>query len=273
MNRPPFNATATETNLTNMSITVISSLIILVILTALIVSSISYHRQKTIAQQRKDIARLKKTAAELIPYRDFIAMADPEYELLCLLQKQIVVALAGVLEIVPSDEEIRAQVASENKTLKQYLEGIRQGAINQIMTSEDELKVAKQTLARLSKHLDISRNAGTLSAAQHQRLLRRTQALSALIEVASHEHQAQQCADKGDIVLYQTHLKQARDALKKSPVEDEEKNARIKALTETLNEVKRTNQIVALPAGAENKSGANNSAEAIEEIPPQNEAQ
>ncbi|TNC80655.1 MAG: hypothetical protein C9356_13130 [Oleiphilus sp.] len=230
-----------------MSITLISSIIIFIILAALIVSSISYNRQKAIAQQRKEIARHKKQAAEILPLRDFIATVDPEYELLMVLQKQLVLAMENVLEIVPMDAQTRALASSENQRLKQFKEGKRQTEIDQVMTTEEDLKISKQTLARISKHLDISRNAGHLSASVHQRLHRHTLALSLLIEVASHEHQAAQCADKGDIVLYQTHLKQAREALKKAPIDEEEKNTRIRVLTETLNEIKRTNRIVALP--------------------------
>ena len=230
-----------------MSFTYIAGIIASTIVIALIVSSVSYNRQKAIAQRRRMIAQHKKEAGEYRHFRDFILATDPEYPLLYFLQKRLVESLENALELVPQDNSIQTTVNSEQEKLRMYRDNTRHQAISQVMKTEDELNQSRRTLSQLSKAIEIQKNAGKLPLDQSEKLAQHIKSLSLFIEVASHEHQASTYASAGDIVMYQTHLKQARDALKKAPLESREKNQRIKAITAVLNEVKRTNKIVPLP--------------------------
>jgi hypothetical protein len=237
-----------------MSISLIAGFILLLIVGSLIVSSISYNRQKVITQQRKEVARHTKTADELGSYRNFLIKVDPDYEILTLLQRQLLGALEQILARVPDNNNIRQRAEAEKLCFQQFKQRQRDNALDPIMVSDDELSNSKKSLAAIAKHLDLSTNAGTMSPATHQKLIMHLKNLGLLIEVESHQHQAQLYADKGDVVLFQSHLKQARDALHKAPIESDKKNLRIRQLTEALTETKRTNKIVQLPPlGTENE--------------------
>jgi len=230
-----------------MSISLIAGFILLLIVGSLIVSSISYNRQKVIAQQRKEVARYTKTADELSGYCNFLLKVDPNYEILILLQRQLLGALEQILERVPDDNNIRQRAETEKLRFQQFKQRQRANDLEPIMISDEELSDTKRSLAAIAKHLDLSTNAGAMSPAAHQKLIIQLKNLGLLIEVESHQHQAQLYADNGDVVLFQSHLKQARDALHKAPIDSDKKNLRIRQLTEALTETKRTNKIVQLP--------------------------
>lgn len=230
-----------------MSISLIAGVIILLVICSLIVSSISYSRQKAIAQRRKEIARYKQTIEELSEYRNFLLKVDPDYDILTLLQKQLLHAVEQILDRVPDDQQMQRRTDVENALLQQIMQQQRNKPLAQVMESDEELSQAKKNLSSIAKHLDLSRNSGTLSPASHQNFTVHIKNIGLLIDVESHQHQAQLFAEQGDVVLYLTHLKQARDALRKAPIESEEKNHRIRQLTEVLNETKRTNKITPLP--------------------------
>jgi len=227
-----------------MSISFIAGAIVITIVCAFIISSLSYQRQKAIAQKRKEIKHYKSVAMEISGYRDFIEMTDHEFDLLSVLQKQIVVALENVLERVPSDEHILRASQNENARLKQFRDQQRHQEVSLIMRSDDDLKSSKQQLAKIAKHLEVCRNAGSLPDAICMQLKRHITHLGHEIDFESHYFQAQQCAIQGDVVLYQTHLKQSRDALKKTNLEQDIKNGKLKDISDKLSEVKRTNKVI-----------------------------
>ena len=107
------------------------------------------------------------------------------------------------------------------------------------MTSDIELNQALSQLSQVSRLLDIYRNKGSLTAAKCQELQTHLQQLKVELNINSNLYQADSFAESGDMTMYQMHIKQALDILKKSNIEGEAKNSRIRELSALLAEAKR----------------------------------
>ena len=227
-----------------MSISLIAGIIVSLVVISLVVSSISYSRQKAIAQRQKQLKRLKTEAQELLIHQQLLLGVDTEYDIILLLQKQLLKLLVQAQELAPEDPEVATALARENNNLRDYLDGNRHIPLDIIRRSDEELAQSKLQLGQVAKQIDLMTNKGLISASVNKVLRDRIKRIQLDMDVASHQAQADAYAEQNDVVLYQNHLKQARDALAKSPLHFDEKNAQIKDLTDLINEVKRTNKIV-----------------------------
>lgn len=227
-----------------MSISLIAGIIVSLVVVSLVVSSISYSRQKAIAQRQKQLKKLKAEAQELIVHQQLMLSVDSEYDIILLLQKQLLKLLVLAQDLAPEDPEVATALARENNSLRDYLDGNRHTHIDIVRRSDEELAQSKLQLGQVAKQIDLMTNKGLISTSVNKVLRDRIKHIQLEMDVASHQAQADAYAEQDDVVLYQNHLKQARDALAKSPLHFEDKNAQIKALTDLINEVKRTNKIV-----------------------------
>ncbi len=226
-----------------MSNTFIILSIVIVILVSLLISAISYHRQQNIARKQKKLKMYNKQIEELSRFRNLLLQVDSGYELLCLVQQDIVTALKNSVELEKSDLSLTKQLEAQQQNLSMFQASKRTNEIKSCMTSDAELNGALFQLNQLLKALDLKKNGGQLSDSRHAELRSRIQYIKFNLEIETNLFKAEEYAHKRDVVMYQLHLKKARDILKKAPIDNDTKNKRIRELTEKINASKRSNSV------------------------------
>lgn len=227
-----------------MSLPVVAAIIIALIVISLVVSSISYTRQKALAERQKQLQALKSEIAELSGYQHLILSVDDQYEIAVFIQKQLLELLIQAQDIAPADAELSLMLANETQTLEALINEQRTATVSLVKQSDEELRGTKLELGKISKSLDIYTNKGLLSASNNQAFKERIKRIQLDLDVSSHKAQAEAYGERQDIALYLNHLKQARNALTKSPLNFVDKNEQIKALSDQISEVQRTNKVV-----------------------------
>jgi len=233
-----------------MNVTYIISVIAFLIIASLIVSSMSYSRQKKIARIQKRLNSLKKITDEALAHLQLLLQIDPSYELILVLQMQAIKAFEQMLELTPNDPTLSAMLSIHKQNLKSYQDSTRNNEVVQFLSSDSALTSALSQLLQLVKVIEIDRNRNAISEAHCARLTAHINELKLNLEIESHKKQAEVFGEKGDLVMYQLHIKKAREAVKRSPIDPKKKALTIKQLTDILNEVKKTNQ---MPADTEEK--------------------
>lgn len=234
-----------------MSMSLIAGLIAAVVVLSVIVSAISYSRQKSIAERQKRLKLFKQEAQDLITLQQTLLRFDEHYDILQLFQKQISKLLLQAQDLAPGDRELAAQLAQEGVLLKQFQASQRNNSVDLVCRSDKELAQNKLALAKVSKGLDILANKGVCNRSLANEYKQHIKRLQLDLEVSSHEAQAQDYAERNDVVMYQNHLKQARDALSKSNLNFDGKNERIRQLSDIIAEAKKHNKIVPLDQNAD----------------------
>jgi len=218
------------------------------IIGSLLISSISYSRQQAIAKRQQKLSFYKKTTSELSSHVKLLLNVDPSFELICLLQFQIVESLKQACKLAPKDTQLTSHLQNHAKNLNLFLQGQRQTEIVPYVTNDKALAKAQRQLSEVTRFIEIERNKNTLEEDQCNELIEHVAHIRLNIEIESCLHQAELYKAKNDVVMFQLYIKQARDCISKSPLEFEGKHSRIKTLTETLNNVKRTNKIAIEPS-------------------------
>jgi len=214
-----------------------------IILISLAVSAISYNRQQAIAVRKKKLNSLHKQMVELSEYRNLLLKIDPTYDLICFLQRNILYALRNALELAPSDTDLNQQLQTQSANMEHYESGKRDNNLKPFFVTDGELNAAQILMSQLLKTLELKKNNNQLSASQHAHFVTHIHNIRSELEIESHLAQANNYAQKRDMVMYQLHLKKARDALKKAPLDSDVKNQKVKELTELLNESKKGGRI------------------------------
>ncbi len=231
-----------------MSPTTAFAIIILVVIAALTLSAISYSRQQAIKAQKARLAQLKSSADEIYHHLSLFLRIDPDYQTITLLQNLLIHTLKTASDIVPQDTELRDRLAKSATNLAMYKGGSRANEIQYYVLSDNELTELHSQLGQACKFIDICKNRGIINLSQHAKIITHLQHIKLEVDINSHVVQANQCALDGDMVSYQLHLKQAKETLSRSKLNIPDKLARVKRLSEVLNDIKRTNKVVDLSA-------------------------
>ena len=227
-----------------MSVSFIFTIITILLVISLIFSGISYNRQQTMKRKKSQINRYKQQADELINIISLLLKIDKDFALICQLQNIVVNTLQAAQTLAPADSYIASNYQSQNSRLQLFKSGHRENDVKCYSTNDTELNQAMNLILQLNKHLDIYRNRGILSIEKFQEFTLHLQAIKIDLDINSHLFQADSFAEENNITMYQMHLKQALAALKRSPIENNEKHARIKYLSNKLIEVKKTNKVL-----------------------------
>lgn len=227
-----------------MGSTFVISLIAGIIVISLVASGISYTRQQAMKRRKAQIAKLRAQADEALTYISLLLKIDEKYSLICQLQAVAVSSLSAAYQLAPDDPLIVNNLKIQRDRLEFYKTGKRQNKIMCYMINDTELAQSQSHLSQLSKLLDIFRNKGLITAASCSEFQLHIETLKVELNINSNLYQADSFAEEGDITMYTMHLKQAIDQLKKSNIDNKIKNQRIRQLSELLNDVKRTNQVV-----------------------------
>jgi len=228
-----------------MDITLVFGIIATLILVSMVLSGISYNRQQAMKKRRAQINRFKHQADELYGVISLLLKIDEKYELICELQNIVVNSLHGAHSLAPEDPLLASSYQTQAARFQQLKTSTRENKASCYTTNDAELNQAMSQLSHLSKVLDIYKNRGTIAVAKHQDLCNHLQTLRVDLDINSNLFQADNFAANGDITMYQMHLKQALEVLKRSTIESTEKHERIKYLSDMLTEVKKTNVVIA----------------------------
>ena len=210
----------------------------------MIVSGISYSRQQAMAKLQKKISQYRQQVDEALEHIALLLRIDPDYQLLTQLQTLIVRTLQLANNLSPQDQIISDNLSIQKQRLIEFKENKRDIPVIEFLETETELNQLKLQIGQISKQLNIYRNRGELSIDKINTFNTHLKELTLELTINSHMNQARKCGERNDIAMYQMHIKQAREVVKKSAIEESEKNKRIKELTDILNEVKKTNKVV-----------------------------
>ncbi len=245
--------------------TVIFAGIVILIIASIVISAVTYSRQQAYKAKQKKLSQLKSRSDEVLGHLRLLLQVDDQYDIIVSLQQQLVRFLKAAYALEPADQLISKNLATQTQNLALYKEGRRANPIECFMSSDSELNNAQLQLGQVSKYLDICRNRNWITVREHDAMNKRLQRLKLDLLLNTHVYQAEKCGQSGDMVMYQLHLKQARDALSKSKSEYPDKNARVKELSDMLNYSKRTNKMYGATEAPEEQTAAS------EDTPPQEE--
>lgn len=215
----------------------------LVVIGSFVISGYSYARQQALQKRKQAVKKLQQTADEALNYQTLLLKIDPSYELLIKLQTLAIDALKKALAITPNDKLLAHNLKVQQNRLKDFNENRRENPITCWSVSDAELAQGQTQLGQLDKLLDLFRNRGELSINQHQHFHQHLKKLQLDYTANSYLYQADHFAEQGNLASYQLYMKQAIQIIKKSDLQDEEKNKQIKALTDRINEVKNTGKM------------------------------
>lgn len=226
-----------------MPTTIIIAIIAIFIISSFIISGVSYSRQQALKKRKLMIKRFHQQADEALSYIPLLLRFDPEYDLIIHLQNLIIKALTNAFKLNPQDKMIINNLNTQKIKLNEYQENQRSNQPCYWLASDSELLAIQTQLAHLNKLLDLYRNKGDLSFSKHQEFQNRIHTIQQDLSINSYLFQADLFAEQNNITSYQLFIKQAIQSIKKSTIETNHKNSRIKELSDRIQEVKRTGQI------------------------------
>jgi hypothetical protein len=208
-------------------ITIISVLIIL----SMIVSGISYSRQQAMAKRQKKISQYRQQVDEILGHIAFLLKVDSDYQLVTQLQVLAVNTLKLANNLSPQDSIISDNLRIQKQQLNNFKENKRENEVIEFYETETELNQLKSEIGQIEKLLDIYRNRGELSVDKNNALQKHLNKVNIELTSNSYMNQARICGEQNNITMYQMHIKQAREVVKKSTLDESDKNKRIKELT------------------------------------------
>lgn len=229
-----------------MDSTVIISAFAGLIIISIMISAISYSRQQALAKRKKLFKKHQSQATEILSVVHMLANIDEKYDLLLLLQKQVVAELLSAVDLFPDESNMNSLLQSETARLAMFKEKKRDEEVRDYCTSDTELNQTRTQLGVANKIIDIFFNRHDISKAKKEELQTHIKHLTLNVEVNSNLHQANKYVEQNDVVMFQIYVKQAMKVLKKTSIEFDNKNARIKQLSDTLKESKSTNKAIAI---------------------------
>jgi len=227
-----------------MSASLVISIIVALLIFSLVFSAISYNRQLAIKRRQAKIRKCRQQADENLGLQYLLLKIDPEFPLILLLQKHIIHDLQAAHNLSPQDPALASHLNKQKNLMTRYQAGERNCDIQTHVTTDAELSQAQFQLTQISKMVEIHQNRGELQLHTCRELVDYIKNLKLNLDINTHMHQARRYGENNDISMYQMHIKLARDVLKKSPLDIDNKTERIKELSEILKEVKRTNKVV-----------------------------
>ncbi len=203
-------------------------------------STIAYKKQQAIKLTKSKIRHYKRKADELTDIRNILLRTDEDYESILIIQTMICNYTKKAFELDQTNENLKKELDQENFYLDNYNAGKRDNEIEKAFDSDSEIESANIRLNNFARILLKAKKTGAVSPAKCADIARRMQKLRLDIEVESHLKQARSYLANDDRVLAQSHLKQAKEALRGSPLEFPEKNQRIKDIADEIKTVMRS---------------------------------
>jgi hypothetical protein len=217
----------------------------IMVIGSIIVSTMAYSRQQAHSLRKSQARQLKH---KLDGYQDMLATLlriDKEYDLALIVHQQILSMIQKLLALEPENENYLQLNEEEQIHRTQLSGGKRTQEISTRLASDHDINTCNYQLLQLSKLILNQKKKSLISPANAAALYNQVKKLRLNIEVDSHIAQGELYLKNNDRILGQTHLKQAREALKNSDIEFPEKSDLIKQLSErirTLSSEKRVQE-------------------------------
>lgn len=226
-----------------MSATAIILSVVFLLIASLALSAFIYTRQQSLAKRRTKVMFYKQQADEMLGYLALLLALDPNYELILLLQKRVIHMTRNASELIPQDAMLRDTLRKHQHNLTKYEKHQRDNDLTLYLLSDAELNQAQSQLTQLSKLLDMFCAQALITHDDVDRLKQHVRELRLNLEVCSHLEQANRYAQAKDFVMYQMHVKHAREALRKTSIEVAGKEKKIDHLSEALRLVKESHEL------------------------------
>lgn len=226
-----------------MTTVIIFSILGTLLLISIILSSIAYKRQQAITFKKSQIQQLTRSIQDLQETLNTLLQIDNKYELIIIIHSQILAFLEKKLALEPNNATTKNQLEQQQLLNSSYKKEQRDNDINRKMPNDEAINLANFQLLQTNKLLHKFRSKNKISSAKYTELTNHIQKLRLDIEVESHIEQANAYQNNKDIIMTQSHLKQAREALRGSPIEFPEKAQLIRELTERIKNVHNTSAI------------------------------
>lgn len=226
-----------------MSATAIIMSVVILLIASLALSAFTYTRQQSLAKRQTKVMFYKQQADEMLGYLSLLLTLDPDYGLILLLQKRVVYMLRNAADLVPKDEFLRDTLRKHQQHLARYDQHQRENKLTPFLLNDAELNLAQSQLTQMSKLLDMFCAQALITPDEVERLKQHVRELRLNLEISSHLEQANRYADAKDFVMYQMHVKHAREALRKTSIELTGKEKKIDHLSEALRLVKESHEL------------------------------
>jgi len=211
------------------------------LLLSIILSSFAYKRQQALSLKKSRVNRLSRNIADLEETLNTILKIDRSYELILILHQQLISLVEKKLNLEPENQRTLQQLEQHKITNSRYRNNERENEISKAMQSDEAINLANFQLLQVTKLLQKFKLGKKLSPAKFSELTNHIYRLKLDIEVESHIAQADRYSASNDIVMTQSHLKQARESLRAFHGDFPEKSQLIRTLSERIKGINQTN--------------------------------
>ena len=226
--------------------TIIIAVIAVLIIGSFVFSGISYSRQQALKKRKYLVKQFQQQADEAQSHISLLLRIDKDYDLIFKLQSLVVNALSSAFALNSENPVLKNNLSTQKMKLNDYKENQRNNDITCWVTSDNELSSTQTQLSQINKLLDLYRNRGALNPSAHQELQSHVQTLLQTLSTNTYLYQADIYAEQNNITSYQLYIKQAIQVIKKSTIETNQKNQKIKELSDRIHEIKRTGKVSGL---------------------------
>ena len=224
-----------------MTTVIIFSILGGLLLLSIILSSFAYKRQQALSLKKSRINQLSRNISDLEETLSTILKIDSSYELILILQQQLISLFEKKLNLEPDNQRTQQQLEQHKVNNTHYRNSERVDVINKAMESDEAINLANFQLIEVTKLLQKFKLGKKLSPAKYSELTNHIHRLKLDIEVESHIAQADRYSTSNDIVMTQSHLKQARESLRAFHGDFPEKSQLIRTLSEKIKGINQTN--------------------------------
>lgn len=227
-----------------MTTVIIFSILGGLLLLSIVLSSFAYKRQQALSLKKSKINQLSRNISDLEETLSTILQIDASYDLILILHQQIMAFTEKKLSLDPGDRRTQIKLEQQKTNHTQYRNNEREDNINLAMQNDEAINLANFQLLQVNKLLQKFRSGNKLSPAKYSELTNHIHRLKLDIEVESHMAQADRYSASNDIVMAQSHLKQARESLRGFNGDFPEKSQLIRTLTERIKGINQTNSAI-----------------------------
>ncbi|MCP5161758.1 MAG: hypothetical protein H7A00_08820 [Hahellaceae bacterium] len=209
-----------------------------------IFSGLAYRKQQALSFRKSQIRQIKSRIDSLKDNLSMLLRVDKEYQLIQLIQEQIILFSKKLTDLAPEDEALLRQLDEELKLADLFENKNRPNDIRQAMDNDQELSIANFQLVQAAKFLNKHKKQGRIPQGKYSELILHLQRLTLDVDVASHIAQADRYIAANDRIIAQSHLKQAKETLRTNPIDYPEKAELMKDLGDRIKSLQRNISIV-----------------------------
>jgi len=210
---------------------------------SLVISGVVYTRQQALAQRESQTKHLKQNFQETEHIFNFIMKVDDQPDIAIALHNQLLDLAHQLLKINKKSEEFQSLFGRLKAQAAELKEGTLKPRGEQTVANDTMLQKNSTLLNATGQRLSRLKVRGLLPVAQYEEHLSHLKKLVFTIEYDSHMAMADKQIEDNNIVKAIDHLKHARDTLKKTRADIEDKNGKIKTLSDQIQCLLREGQL------------------------------